>query len=176
MNSQNNWYVITGPPSSGKTTVLKLLSKKGFKITEEVARKLIDQELKKGRTLEQIRENEIEFQKAQVNLKIQLEKSLSKNEMIFFDRGMHDSIAYLKKCGITDEYELSEIAKLSKYKKVFIFDLLQYSKDYARTETAEEAKEIDSLLEETYIKYGHTVVRVPVMKSEKRMEFILNNL
>ena len=41
----NNWYVITGAPSSGKTTLLEYLKKKGQKVYFEWARIYIDQEM-----------------------------------------------------------------------------------------------------------------------------------
>ena len=59
----NNWYVITGAPHSGKTSVLKLLEEKGYRVIYEAARIYIDQEIEKGRTIEEIRESELEFQK-----------------------------------------------------------------------------------------------------------------
>jgi predicted ATPase len=173
---KNKWYVITGGPSSGKTTVLNLLKKQGYKTTDEIARTFIERELKLGKTIEEIRKDEINFQLLLIDLKIELENELSKQDTIFFDRGMHDTIAYLLKQGYQDKKHLDKIGKLSKYKKVFIFDLLTLVKDYARTESADDAILIDRLLDLTYRQYGFDVVRVPVMNPKKRMEFILNNL
>ena len=59
----NNWYVITGAPSSGKTTIVKLLKSKGYIVLYEAARIYIDQELKKGKTIQKIRKDEGKFQK-----------------------------------------------------------------------------------------------------------------
>ncbi|PIS15984.1 hypothetical protein COT62_00785 [Candidatus Roizmanbacteria bacterium CG09_land_8_20_14_0_10_41_9] len=58
---KNNWYVITGAPSAGKTTLLKELEKKGYTVIYEAARIIIDREMKKGKKLSEIRKNELEF-------------------------------------------------------------------------------------------------------------------
>ena len=50
-----HWYVITGAPSSGKTTLLRELEKAGYRVIHEVARTIIESELAQGRTLKQIR-------------------------------------------------------------------------------------------------------------------------
>ena len=49
------WYVITGAPCSGKTTVLKELGARGIDWNPEVARVFIEEQQATGRTLEQIR-------------------------------------------------------------------------------------------------------------------------
>ncbi|NDB08538.1 MAG: hypothetical protein EBX97_07735, partial [Actinobacteria bacterium] len=55
------WYVITGGPSSGKTTTVNLLQDLGYKTTIEVARHYIDLQRINGRSTEQIRENQRNF-------------------------------------------------------------------------------------------------------------------
>jgi len=57
------WYVITGGPCSGKTTIIKELRKIGYIVYPEAARIFIDKEIRKGRLLKEIRKNEAKFQK-----------------------------------------------------------------------------------------------------------------
>jgi len=59
----NNWHVITGAPCTGKTTILHVLAKKGYRVEYEAARDYIDEQLKLGKTLAKIRGNEFLFQK-----------------------------------------------------------------------------------------------------------------
>ena len=105
MNNQrkNNWYVVTGGPCSGKTTLLQYLKSLGYHVEFEIARLYIDQELKKGKTLGEIRKNEAGFQMEVLKRKIKLEKTLSQQEQIFLERGIADSVA---KC-TTRRYDLS---------------------------------------------------------------------
>ncbi len=57
-----NWQVITGGPSTGKTTVINLLAKKGYKTTIEHARHYIDTMRDEGETVEAMRNNKRKFQ------------------------------------------------------------------------------------------------------------------
>lgn len=173
---KNNWYVITGAPCSGKTTIIRLLRKAGHKVIYETARVYIDQEIKKGRSLKEIRKNELSFQRKILEFKIQIEKKLNPKEIIFLDRAIPDTIAYYKLLSIPVDKKLENAVKKSLYKKIFFFEKLDYEKDYARTETDEEIKKLEKLLLEAYKKLSFPVIKVPVMKIEDRLKFILSNL
>jgi len=173
---KNNWIVITGGPSSGKTTTLEFLEKRGYKVFYEWARIYIDQEMKKGKTLKEIRKDEIKFQRKILQLKIDFEKTLPKKGLIFMERGIPDSTAYLKMCGVKKDKILLKALKNCYYQKVFLLELFKYEQDYARTESQEEAMLLENLLEKSYSDLGFTVVRVPKMSIEKRVKFILTNL
>ncbi|HBR56680.1 MAG TPA: hypothetical protein DEA22_04315, partial [Blastocatellia bacterium] len=57
-----NWYVITGGPSSGKTTMVNLLNKRGYKTTIEHARHYLDTQRANGKTVAEIKKHQREFQ------------------------------------------------------------------------------------------------------------------
>lgn len=176
MKTANNWYVVTGAPSSGKTTTLKALEKKGYKVFYEWARIYIDQEMKKGRTLKEIRRDELEFQRKILDLKVNFEKKLPKRNLAFMERGIPDSTAYMKLAGGKKDKILERALKNCYYKKVFLLELIKYGLDYARTESQEEAILLDNLLEKSYTDLGIKVIRVPKMSVSKRVKFILDNL
>lgn len=85
---QTNWYVITGGPSSGKTTTVNLLKARGYKITIEHARHYLDTERLKGRTVEEVRKHQMEFQLGVLNMQIEQEKELSADDVVFLDRAI----------------------------------------------------------------------------------------
>jgi len=92
---QTNWWVVTGGPSTGKTTLLELLSNYGYNTKPEAARVFIDQELEKGRSIQQIRGDEKRFQEEVLNLKYETDEATNENETVIWDRGTDgDSIAY----------------------------------------------------------------------------------
>ena len=176
MKTVNNWYVLTGAPSSGKTTIIKLLEKRGYSVLFEVARIFIDKELKKGKTIQEIRKNEKDFQKKILSLKIYFENKLIPKEITFLDRAIPDSIAYNELLDIPNNKYLENIFKKITYKKIFIFERLDFEHDYARTESKEEVKKLEKLIEKTYNRLPFPVIKVPSMSIEKRLKFILDNL
>lgn len=173
---KNNWIVLTGAPSSGKTTVLKELEKKRFRVVYEVTRTYIDKQLKLGKSIKEIRRDELLFQKKILDLKIKLEKTLPKKEIIFFERAIPDTIAYYEICGVTSDSKLKKVLTKCSYSKVFLLHLINYKKDYARVETEKKAKKLEKLLNKSYQKIKSPIIEVPAMSVKKRVKFILNHL
>lgn len=173
--SKYNWYVVTGGPSSGKTTLLKELEKLGCITYHEAARSLIDQEMAKGKLLEEIRSNEAEFQRKVFKIKIQIEKKAPRNKIVFFDRGIPDSIAYYQICGL-DPKEVLKFCKRKIYKKIFFLEQLSFDQDYARTEDDKTIEKLNKLLKENYKKLGYEVIEIPVMPIRDRLLKILKEI
>ena len=94
MGIQTNWCVITGGPSSGKSTVIRLLKDMGYQTTVELARHYIDLQRMNGRSTEEIRSNQRQFQHKVLNLQIDLERRLDPLELVFLDRGLPNELAY----------------------------------------------------------------------------------
>lgn len=176
MRLHNNWYVITGAPSSGKTTIVKLLEAKGFDVVYEAARIYIDQEMKKGKSLKQIRKNELLFQKKVLKLKIECEKKLPKEKIIFFDRGIPDSEAYYRMYRKENDVFLRKAVINCSYKKTFLFEMIGHKPDYARVENRKQQAQINDFLIEVYKKIGVPLVVVPKMPIGKRLDYVLQNL
>ena len=91
-----NWYVITGGPGSGKTTTVNLLKGRGYKTTIEHARHYIDTQRITGKTVEEIRNNQQEFQLGILDMQIKQEAILFPDEIVFLDRALPDALAYFK--------------------------------------------------------------------------------
>lgn len=170
-----NWYVITGGPSTGKTTLLYRLSLRGYKTIPEAARAVIDEGIEKGLTVDDVRKDEHDFQIAVLNRKLEVESKLDKDQLTFFDRGMHDTTAY---CGYYG-YPLTEKEKKSisdaKYKAVFVLNnLKRYESDYARTEGQDFRNKIEEMFVDAYSADDIPVIRVPDIGLNERVEFILD--
>jgi len=171
MKTKSKWYVITGGPSSGKSTVLSCLEKMDYRIIPEAARVLIDEEMAKGKTLEEIRKDEAGFQQKVLIIKVRIEKELPRDQIIFFDRAIPDSLAYYQLSGLNSK-EVLEACQKDQYKRVFLMEQLPFDQDYARTEDAQTIEKLNQLLKQTYEQLGYEVVLVPAMSVEERVRFI----
>jgi predicted ATPase len=170
------WYVITGGPSSGKTTTIELLARRGYRTTIEHARHFIDTQRVTGRTVAEIRANQREFQRGILQMQIEQEQSLDPNEVWFLDRALPDALAYYRFLAIEPEPELIAALKTVSYRKVFILDLLPLQKDYARTEDTEAQCRIHELLIEVYRSLGFSCERVPALLPEERVDYVLRRM
>lgn len=171
-----NWYVITGGPSSGKTTTVNLLRERGYKTTIEHARHYIDTQRIRGRSVDDIRGHQTEFQRGVLEMQIEQENALSPADVVFLDRAIPDALAYYRFLYLPLDKMLTDaLAKVS-YKKVFILDPLPLVTDYARTEGESEQIRLDALLNEVYHSLPFPVVHVPALPPDERVDFILENL
>ncbi len=173
---KTNWYVITGGPSSGKTTTVDLLNARGYKTTIEHARHYLDTKRNIGNTVEEIRKNKAVFQSGVLDMQIEQEKMLSPGDVVFLDRAIPDALAYYRFLHIPEDDKLLKALNDVSYKKIFILDFFPLVEDYARTEDAAAQKKIHALLTEVYESLPFPVIHVPVLKPDERVEFILKNL
>lgn len=170
-----NRYVLTGGPSSGKTTVLKELSKLGYTVFPEVARIFVDKEMAEGKSLKNIRGDESKFQKKTLKIKLEMEEVAPQGKIVFFDRGIPDSIAYYQLCGLNPKKALA-ICQERRYRKIFFLEQLPFKKDYARIEDEKTVQKLNKLLRKAYQDLGYNIVSIPVMSVEERSQRILNEI
>ena len=90
----NKKILITGGPGTGKTELIKGLENLGFNCEKEISREITENEQKKG--VEQFfLKDPIEFSKRLMILRSNQYKKIQNAEFTFFDRGVHEIIAYL---------------------------------------------------------------------------------
>ena len=176
MTETHPWYVLTGGPCAGKTTLVREFEADGIKVIHESARVIIEEGLSAGKTLEEIRADPAAFTAAIIARDVaNLSRHLG-TERVFFDRSILDNIAYHRILNLTPSAELLAAAERAAFRKVFLLDLLDYRLDEARNETPEEARRIQDALETAYREYGIPVVKVPVLPVEERVAYVVENL
>ena len=172
---KTRWYVITGAPCSGKTSVISRLEQLGYGVVHEVARAYIDAQMAKGKTLEQIKADVSAFERHILVAKVKLEAQLERNDIIFFDRAVPDSIAYYKLCGL-DPSEPWQMSRAVRYQKIFLFERLTFLSDPVRSEDEKTAVRLNDLIAESYRALGYALIDVPLLSVKGRTEFILKRL
>jgi len=105
--------------------------------------------------------------------------SLKKNnDIIFFDRGIPDVLAYMD--FFKQEYtpQFTRACTTNTYNHIFLLPPWEeiYVSDNERFESFEEAKQIHYHLENTYHTYGYTIELVPFGTVQERVDFILNSI
>ena len=169
-------FVITGGPGFGKTVLINRLGEMGFRVGEESARKLIEQQQAiEGDILPW--KNGSLFEKVVMQNRIDFIKSVKENEVGFSDRGLPDQAGYSLYKGFPVSKVLSEAIKFNRYElKVFFAPpwIEIYQNDNVRKESFEEALSIHIYLLKAYQFYGYEMIEIPKKSIEERVEFILN--
>ena len=174
MSKCENRYIITGGPGSGKSSLLNALSAKGYQCFEEISRIIIQEQHQIGGDKVPWK-NLAEF--ADICFE-RMSKQLSDctpTSNCFFDRGLPDIIAYVRRGGLTVPSEYFEKCKdynkciflAPPWKEIFI-------NDNERPESFEDALEISSFLRSTYQELGFTIVELPKVSINDRLLFIEN--
>jgi len=174
---KENFYVITGGPGGGKTTLLENLLSKGYSFVPETARQIIKERLSLGLTP---RPDPLTFATAI------FEKDLSnfamnkeKPSVLFFDRSMLDSACQIFHCDKQHYNQVKATLQANRYnRKVFITPAWEeiYQTDTERDQTFEQSVEVYEMLYQWYVQHDYDVVALPKDSVENRVAFILNHL
>ncbi len=169
------WYVLTGGPCAGKTTLIFELEKRGYPVVQEPARLIIDRRLAAGETIQEI-VTDSDWLPSVVRLARAQTQEIPRDERYFFDRAIPDSLAYYKASGKEIDAEFRAALDEVHYRKVFLLDLIDFVKDEARSETPEQARQLHELIREGYMSEGYDVIEVPVLPVPERADYVLARL
>ncbi|RUR05595.1 AAA family ATPase [Legionella sp. km772] len=178
---KKNYYLLTGGPGSGKSSVLHYLKIQSHRVVEEAARAILkEQKRRKG--------NATQFgdraQFCQLMLRQSLEDfktHLSCTEKIFFDRGLPDLLGYksiANDARWTSIIEKVELANLEyRYnQEVFLFPPWQeiYTLDDERSHSFSQASQAYDLIKEALLEANYFPIEIPKVPIEERAQFILS--
>jgi len=176
----NPYYVITGGPGVGKTSLLGELQKRGLTVIPEVARQLIkEQQAVDGEALPWKNKRlyrDLMFQRSVESFEKVMEEQHGESP-IFFDRGFLDAICYASLTGIRVENEMKILAETWRYNDhVFILPPWKeiYRTDAERKQDWNEAVFTYNKMIQTYRSFQYNLVEVPKNSIEQRANFILN--
>jgi len=176
--------VITGGPSTGKTAVIDTLESEGFTCLHEGIRAMTKEQ--KGEAVE-FKSNPIvsvadpmAFNQTILEARIQQYQSVSKEEkeVVFFDRGIPDVLAYMDCFGQTYDATFTDACHVHRYNQVFLMPHWKeiHVSDNERFESFEESLKVHACLMHSYAELGYEVIIVPKASIQERVSFILNTL
>ena len=173
---RTNWHVITGAPSSGKSTLIEQLANAGFKTIPETARRYIEEEMAGGRSVEEIKANRPKLQQTIHKKRLAVERGLRPTDILILDCALPCSLAWHRAVGLDPNQILSQCTQFV-YASVFKLMPLPFRLDSARG--AAEATMVDYLdewLARDYTALGYQVVSVPPLPAEDRLAFVLDRI
>lgn len=174
-----NFYLFTGGPGSGKSTVLDILREKGYWTMPEVARDIIQKQVAtQGDALpwgDIVRYANLMLWHSIVDF----EEFAHVSKPCFFDRGVMDVLGYARLTGISITPEMERVADTYRYnEKVFFFPFWEeiYVTDAERKQDPAEAEATAAALRSVYEDFGYHILEVPFLSPLERAEWILRQV
>ena len=174
----NQCYVITGAPGTGKTAIINALKERGYSCVDEDSREIIAEQIINGGEILPWK-NQIAFENLISSKRAKQYASIPKDGTCFFDRSTIDCIAYLKVNNLETSAEILEVIKNCEFNSTVFYTPIWeeiYTNDSERKESIEKAKIIENFLLSTYQYFDYTLIEIPKLTIEERVDFILSKI
>lgn len=170
-----HFYIITGGPGSGKTSLVSALASEGFRHMPEAGRAIIQDQVDIGGTALPWADREaFAMQMLAWEMRSYREAAGSPGPVIF-DRGIPDVLGYLRLCGLSVPASAIRAAEQRRYaKKVFIAPPWPaiFEQDAERKQTLAEAEATYKVMVETYTGLDYQLVPLPLTSVTERARFV----
>lgn len=175
MSIETRWVVITGPPSSGKSTLLNVFSEAGERTSPDSTRRLIAEVAATGRDVEEFRFAD-DFQPRVLEAMGAAEAALDPNSLVFLEYALPCNIAFHRTEHRSLTPGLAEAAERYRYHHVFILDPVEWQFDAERVEGEEYQATVHRHMYDVYRELGYEPRSLPAVSPAERHDIVQNQM
>lgn len=173
--------VISGGPGAGKTTLLEQLRSRGYACSPEVARQIIQEQVHTGGDALPWSNREQYSRLMLARSVTSWEEDVKDSQITFFDRGIPDTLCYVRLVGLSSSLEEEALGMSQQYRywpRVFLAPPWRqiYETDAERKQNFGEAARTYEVMAQTYRGCGYEVVVLPKVSVVERAEFVLHQI
>jgi len=173
----SRFFVVTGGPGSGKTSLVKALADDGLAHVPEAGRAIIRDQVAIGGTALPWADRSA-FAEHMFRRDLDAYRTTGAlRGPVLFDRGLPDVIGYLTLCGLPVPPVMREAAERCRYhRRVFLAPFWTdiFSQDDERRQSAEEAEATGHTMARIYTELGYELVPLPLAPIAERIAFVRN--
>jgi predicted ATPase len=173
--ASDRFFVLTGGPGAGKTTLIEALKARGYATTDEAGRGVIRQEVQSGDGLPWA--DRAHFAELMFEWELRSYRDAERRlGPVVFDRGLPDTIGYLRLEGLEVPTWMEEEAWRLRYNhRVFIAPPWKeiFGNDEERRQSWDVAVRTHDIMAETYAELGYELVELPRTSVARRVEFVI---
>lgn len=172
-------FVVTGGPGAGKTTLLAALAAAGHAVAAEAGRAIIRDQIAIDGPALPWRDRAL-FAELMLSFDLRAYgEAPASASAVFFDRGVPDSIGYLRSCGLAVPAHFDRASRAFRYACiVFVAPPWRdiYVQDAERRQGFAEAERTCEAVTAAYRDHGYELVEIPRADVETRVAFVLGHV
>ncbi len=173
-----NFFIISGGPGSGKTSIIERLTARGFATVDETGRAILREQAETGGTATHTGDAAAygELMLARGIADYRRMAASDRDEPVFFDRGIAELTGYWRLMGMPVPPHVREAA--AQYRTNTLVFLAPpwreiYRQDAERKQDWDEAVRTFERIREAYDEVGYMTVEIPKDTVARRVSFIL---
>lgn len=175
---RDDFFVLTGGPGAGKTTLIEALRSRGLACVPEAGRRIIQtQRQVGGRALPWV--DPSHFAELELGIGLASFCEADASHTTIFDRGFLDPMGFLRVCGLEVPAHFHEAARSFRYNStVFIAPPWEdiYARDTERKQSFDLARATHDAMVRVYGEAGYRLVPLPLASVEERVAFVLDTI